>query len=126
MPPHSASVIPEEMHEMSLAMSVADIAARTMERYPGRSLTAVELTVGELAGVEMETFRTAIDAVFRSSPWPAAVAEVTVVAGESCCLNCGCRFPSTSLYSVCPDCGSGACSVVGGTEFRVDAVRMTD
>lgn len=126
MPRQSDPLNPEKMHEMSLAMSVADIAGRTMEGYPGRSLTAVELTVGELAGVEIETFRTALDAVFRSSRWPAAVAEITVVPGESCCLNCGCRFASSTLYSVCPDCGSGACSVVAGTEFKVDAVRMTD
>lgn len=114
------------MHEMSLAMSVADIARRTMAEYPGKRLTAVELTVGALAGVEIETFRTALDAVMKSSPWPGAVAEITVVPGESCCLNCGCRFPSSTLYSVCLGCGSGACSVVAGTEFRVDAVRMAD
>ncbi|MBO4945366.1 MAG: hydrogenase maturation nickel metallochaperone HypA [Muribaculaceae bacterium] len=112
------------MHEMSLAMSVAEIAESTMAQYPGKRLTAIELTIGEMAGVEMNAFRTAIDAVIRTSRWPDAVAEFNMVEAESCCIECGTRFRPRVFFDSCPACGSGACSVVAGMEFRVSALRM--
>lgn len=114
------------MHEMSLAMSVAEIAERTMVSYPRKRLTAIELTVGEMAGVEMQSFRTALDAVIRTSQWPDASVEINLLPAESCCINCGCRFHPKAIYSACPKCGNGACSIIAGTEFRVDALRMAD
>lgn len=112
------------MHELSLAQSVLDIASREMLRHPGKSLTAVTLTVGERAGVELDTFRTAIGAVLRASDWPDAVAVIDVVEAAAECISCGATFHPAGPVVECPRCGSGACGVTAGLEFKVSSLTI--
>lgn len=109
---------------MSLAMSVLDIVGAEMAKHPGSRLRSVEIEVGEQAGVELQTFATAIDAVLKSSPFADATAEIVTIAAEAECLACGERFRPSGYVAECPRCGSGACGVVAGREFRVASLRL--
>lgn len=112
------------MHEMSLAQSVAELIMQEMERHPGRELLEVEITVGERSGVEPDTFRTAMGAVIRTTPWPEADVTLITEKAEAECLMCGHRFRPLSPGNECPRCGSGACGVVAGMAFRLSSLRM--
>lgn len=113
------------MHEMSLAMGVMDIARRTVSQHPGATLTAVELTVGELAGVEIETFSTALRCAVASSPWPEARLNINIAEARGVCVDCGRDFHATALFGCCPGCGSAACALTSGTELKVNAIRLS-
>ncbi|MCM1110752.1 MAG: hydrogenase maturation nickel metallochaperone HypA [Clostridium sp.] len=110
---------------MSLAMSVLDIVDNEMGRHPGAMLRSVTIDVGRQAGVEIEAFRTAIDAVLKTSPWPGARATLNLIEAEAECLDCGRRFRPAGYVAVCPDCGSGVCGIVAGREFRVAALTLS-
>ncbi len=112
------------MHELSLAQSVLEIVDTEMARHSGKKLKAVTLTVGERAGVEMNTFRTAIDAVLRSSRWQGAVAKIDIVPSRAQCIACGAQFHPSGSVVECPECGSGACGIVSGMEFRVSSLTI--
>lgn len=114
------------MHELSLAHSVMEIVGREMEKYPSRHLKSIELTIGTHAGVETEAFRTAIQAVMRSSLWPDAEAVIVTVAAEAQCIACGARFAPDGYIPQCPECGSAMCGIVAGNEFRVSALTLHD
>ena len=113
-----------EMHELSLAQSVLEIVDKEMTRHNGKELKAVTLTVGERAGVELNTFRTAIDAVLRSSRWHDAVAKIDIVPSRAQCIACGVEFHPCGAVVECPECGSGACGVIAGMEFRVSSLTI--
>ncbi len=112
------------MHELSLAMSVMDIAARECAKHSGAALSAIEIEVGELAGVEHETFRSALESVIRRSATPGAVAEMSIIPAEARCMECDTVFRPEGLFPQCPACGSSACRITAGTEFRVTALRF--
>ncbi|MCC8072281.1 MAG: hydrogenase maturation nickel metallochaperone HypA [Bacteroidales bacterium] len=112
------------MHELSLAESMIQIVEREMKRYPDRQLTAIEIEVGALAGVEMQAFTTALDAVVRSSAYPSAKVEITSIPAHAECLACGHQFATTRYIPECPQCGSGACGVTSGMELRISALRL--
>ena len=40
------------MHELSLAMSIADIAKKTAQKEEAKNVTEIEIEVGSLAGVD--------------------------------------------------------------------------
>lgn len=112
------------MHELSLAMSVMDIAGRESAKHPGSVLTAIEIEVGEMAGVEHATFRAALESVIRQSATPEAAAEINILPANARCMDCDTAFHPDGLFPQCPACGSSACGITGGTEFRVTALRF--
>ncbi len=108
------------MHEMSLAMSVMEIARREMERAGKTRLNGLEIEVGEQAGVERETFVAAMRAVTRSETGREVAVRIVDIPARAQCLVCGVRFRPRSFFPrVCPDCGSGQCLVTEGREFRL-------
>lgn len=113
-----------EMHELSLAQSVLDIVEKEMKRHNGKELKAVTLTVGERAGVELNTFRTAIDAVLRASRWHDAVAKIDIIPSKAQCIACGAQFHPSGGVVECPECGSGACGIISGMEFKVSSLTI--
>ena len=113
------------MHELSLAHSVMDIVDAEMRKHPGSGLTGLTLSVGERAGVELDTFTTAIRAVVKASAWPEAVPVINVVEARAQCLGCGAVVHPEGPVAECPECGSGACGVTAGMEFRVESLTIT-
>ena len=112
------------MHELSLAMSVAGIAARELARHPGGRLRAVRVRVGTLAGVEIDTFRTALETVL-AADYPAGVAaELEIAQGRAECIDCGHVFAARGRFPTCPQCDSAVCILTGGTELSVASLTI--
>lgn len=108
------------MHEMSLAMSVMDIAQREMARAGKSRLTGLEIEIGSQAGVERSTFITALDAVTRSMVGSRVRIDIVDVEATAQCLQCETRFSPRSFGGgTCPNCGSGQTLIVAGREFRL-------
>lgn len=113
------------MHELSLALSVAEIIRPVVARQPyGTVLSAVEVEVGSLAGVEIDTFRTALDTVLKSEGYTSAKTEIDEISGQAMCLDCSTRFNTNRRNTVCPKCCSAKCLTVSGTELRVSGLRF--
>lgn len=119
------------MHELSLAMSVAKIIERQMKQYPLSSLAAIEIEIGEQSGVDVPSFRTAIESVIRTSNWPEAKAELIIIPAEFQCLDCENKYRKDSyspedFYPLCPSCGSRLSLPVSGRDFRLRALRLKE
>lgn len=117
------------MHELSLAMSVDSIVRRQMAAYPGARLTAIEIEIGSQSGVDVPSFRTAIESVILTSPWPNAEAVLTIIPARFQCLDCDTEFTTREsapdeYYPACPHCGSRQSLPVSGREFRLTAIRL--
>ena len=114
-----------EMHELSLAMSVAEIVASELDKRPGASLREVTVRVGRLAGVELDTFEAALATVLEADyPGRGVKGVIESVEAQAECLDCGARFVPPGRFPACPECGSAACMLTGGTEFRVASITL--
>lgn len=119
------------MHELSLAMSVMDVTTRQLTSRPGAVVTGLEIEVGQHSGVDLDSFRTAMNSVVRTSEWPEAEIDITVIPAEYQCLDCGHRFYTTDdgespdLYPACPECHARCCLPVSGREFRLKSLRLS-
>ena len=112
------------MHELSLACSVVELVGREMHRYGAGTLRSVEVTVGELSGVDSEAFAFSLQMVLDRSAYAGARVSLTRVTPRARCTLCGTCFEPTSLYMPCPQCGSHATRLVAGQEFRLASLTV--
>jgi hydrogenase nickel incorporation protein HypA/HybF len=112
------------MHELSIALSLVDLAQEEAGRHAGR-VCAVHLRVGALAGVvpaalvasyEMASFQTPLEGS------RLVIEEVPVVVFCPCCQA---QRPLDSVQSFsCPECGTPTPQVDQGRELELVALEM--
>ena len=112
------------MHELSIALSILDLAAEEAERHGGR-VAAVHLKLGPLSGVVKEALLSAYDLAREGTPLAQAelvVAETPLVAW---CPACAAERTLASPQALCcPDCGAPTPEVVSGRELEVVALEI--
>jgi hydrogenase nickel incorporation protein HypA/HybF len=113
------------MHELSIALSILDLAAEEAERHGGR-VAAVHLKLGPLSGVVKEALRSAYDLAREGT----ALAQAELVVAETpltaWCPACAVERTLASPQALCcPACGTPTPEVVSGRELEVVALEIT-
>ena len=112
------------MHELSVALGIVKIAENETKKAHATAVEVIELEIGVLAGVELES----LDFV-----WPTAVyntvlekaeKKVIVIEGRAKCIDCDTLFKIEHLYDTCPVCHSNFKGIVQGKELRVKALEV--
>lgn len=111
------------MHELSIAMSVVEVAAEEAERHGGR-VAAVHLKVGALAGVVAGALRSAFELAREGSPLAGAELVIEEVPVAVYCPVCATERVVAFPQLVCPDCDAPAPDVVRGRELEVVALEL--
>jgi hydrogenase nickel incorporation protein HypA/HybF len=113
------------MHELSLALSIVDLAAEEAERQGGARVVAVHLRLGPLAGVVPEALRSAYDLAREGSPVGAAELVIEEVPLVVYCPACAAeRTPASAQLLCCPACGTPTPQVVRGREMELVALEV--
>ncbi len=112
------------MHELSLAMSVMKIVEDEARKNDCNDVSKIEIEIGTLSGVEVETFRAAIDAALKSSFYQNVEVDLNVVTALSKCYECGAEFTPVYVMDHCPKCNNFPTGIIRGKEFRVVAITF--
>jgi hydrogenase nickel incorporation protein HypA/HybF len=112
------------LHELSIAMSIVEMAAEEARRRRAR-VVAVHLKLGPLSGVVAEALRSAFELAREQEPELAAaelaIEEIPVAAYcPACTAERAVPFPELR----CPDCGTPTPEVVRGRELEVFALEV--
>lgn len=113
------------MHELSIALSLLDLAAEESERQGGGRVTAVHLKLGRLSGVVKEALLSAYEMAREGTPLAETelvVEEVPLVIRCSACAAD--RTPASAYELRCPTCGGPATEIVSGRELEVCALEI--
>jgi hydrogenase nickel incorporation protein HypA/HybF len=112
------------MHELSIALSIIDLAAEEAERRGGR-IVAVHLKLGHLSGVVKEALVSAYGLAREQTSLEESeliVEEVPVVVH---CAACAGQYTLPSVQELCcPVCGGPPAEIVSGRELEVVALEM--
>lgn len=113
------------MHELSIIHSILETTEQELRsRGNGYAVEAIELEIGELAGVEISTLEFL---------WPAAVEQtvlekagwhITRIPGKARCHDCGALFTMQQYYDPCPECGSHLAHITSGEELRIKSLTL--
>jgi len=113
------------MHELSIAMSIVDLAQEESERRGGVRITAVHLRLGHLSGVVKEALLSSYEMACADTPLEGSQLLVEEVPILIFCWQCDARRPvhSTQLLC-CAECGTPTGDIVQGKELLVVGLEV--
>lgn len=113
------------MHELSLAMSLVDIAQEEGQRL-GARVSAVHLRLGVLAGVVREALESSYEMASADTPLAGSKLIIEEVPVVMLCPRCGEQplADAAAFWMGCPACGSPPAEVHGGRELEVVALEI--
>lgn len=113
------------MHELSIIHSILETAEQELQqRGRGYSVEAIELEIGELAGVEIGTVEFLWPAAVEQTVLEKAVCQITRIPGKAECHDCGTSFDIRQYYDPCPACGSHLIRILSGEELRIKSLTL--
>lgn len=113
------------MHELSIAMSILDIAGEQAELRGVTHVSAIHLKLGPLSGVVPAALLSAYDLAREGSPLQAARLVIEEIPLVVYCPACQANRPAMSLQQLCCSvCGAVAPQVVTGSELEIAALEV--
>lgn len=110
------------MHELSIVMSIVDIATKQTQQANAQEVEEIELIIGELSGVEMSSFEFAWSQGIRDSVLENARREILRPEGRAQCMDCDSEFEIHQFFDPCPVCKSHFINIKQGKEMRVKSL----
>ncbi|MGF2411952.1 MAG: hydrogenase maturation nickel metallochaperone HypA [Ferruginibacter sp.] len=113
------------MHELSIVMSIIDIAQQQAAKASATIVEEIEMDIGCLSTVEMNAFEFAWQQAVKQTVLENTVTRINRIAGKGKCLDCENIFSLENLYDACPDCKGYLVDVIEGKELRVKSLVVT-
>lgn len=110
------------MHELSIAMSIVEIAEENINQANLSKVTEIELDVGELSGVVFDALEFAMVEAVKDTVLQNAVRKINRIPGKARCNECGFEFELEDIYTPCPKCASFDNEIIKGKELKVKSL----
>lgn len=111
------------MHELSIVMSIIKLAA---EQADADMIEEIELDIGCLSGIDMDSFDFAWKQAIKQTVLENATRIVNRIPGKAHCLECGCYFDMQKLYDCCPECDNYFTEIISGKELKLRSLVVPD
>jgi hydrogenase nickel incorporation protein HypA/HybF len=113
------------MHELSIAMSIVELAEEESERRGGLHITAVHLRLGALAGVVKDALLSSYEMACAETALAGSRLIVEEVPGVVYCPACDARRAvRPPEWFCCPECAAVASEIVQGKELEVVSLEV--
>jgi hydrogenase nickel incorporation protein HypA/HybF len=113
------------MHELSIALSILEVAAEEAEKRAAARVRAIRLRLGPLSGVDKDALLSAFTLARETSPLTEASLVVEEVPVRIRCPQCRAERAIVSSYElVCADCGTASAEITQGRELEVVALEI--
>ena len=114
------------MHELSIAMSIVDLAQEEAVRQgAGVHVEAVHVRLGALCGVVKDALLFSYEVACQNTPLVGSRLIVEEVPPMIHCEMCGDTVPATAPeWFLCPRCGNLSTELVQGRELQLFAIEV--
>jgi hydrogenase nickel incorporation protein HypA/HybF len=115
------------MHELSIAMSMIEMAAEEAARRGGASVSAIHLKLGDLSGVVKEALLFSYEVACQGTPLEGSRLVIEEVPVVVYCPACRAERAIVSVQQFCcAACHAPASKVVRGKELEVTALEIEE
>lgn len=113
------------MHELSIAMSILDLAQEESERRGGAAVEAIFVRIGALSGVVSGALASAYELAREGTPFEKTELVVEDVPVVIHCPKCQAeRTAQSPEWFTCPVCNTPTAEIVSGRELEVRALEL--
>lgn len=115
------------MHELSIAISMIDVACEELARQGGGRVASLHLRLGPLSGVMKEALLSAWELACEQSPLEGSTLIIEDVPIEIDCPYCGSPQQVISIQDMtCRRCGHPSANIIHGRELELFAMEICD
>lgn len=113
------------MHELSIAMSIVEMAQEEAERRGCAEVSAIHLKLGALSGVVADALLSSYEMAVFDTPLQNSRLLIEDVPVTVYCSTCSSAQQLGSIQSLCcPTCGTPTPQVLSGREIEVVALEI--
>lgn len=113
------------MHELSIVMSIVDIAIQQANNANASVIEEIEIDIGTLSGVEMDALEFAWNQGVKQTILEKANKKINRIEAKAKCLDCNAQFAIENYYDACPVCGEHFLDIIQGKELRVKSLVVS-
>jgi len=110
---------------MSVALGIVSIAEKELEKTNANKIDLIELDIGVLAGIELDSLDFVWPVAIKDTVLEKAVKKINVIRGRGKCADCETEFEVENLYDQCPKCESFLKTILSGKELRVKYLEIS-
>lgn len=115
------------MHELSIALSIIDVAEEELQNHAGARVDAIHVRLGPLSGVVKEALVSAYELAREQTPFATSRLVFEDVPIVVFCSQCQAERSVQSLQVFrCAECDSPATEVVRGRELELAALELEE
>lgn len=111
------------MHELSIAMSIVEIAEENAKNANTSVINEIELDIGSQSGVVLEALEFAMQSAKLGTMLENAEVKINFIPAKAICTICQHEFYIDDLFSPCPECGDFFCEIIQGKELKVKSLK---
>ena len=112
------------MHELSITLGIVDIAEKEARKANASEIELIELEIGVLSGVEIESLKFVWQSAVDGTILEHAKRQIHSPEGKARCLECGTKYLLKNRFDACPKCKSHFKNIYQGKELRVKAITV--
>ena len=115
------------MHELSIALSIVEMATEESNKRNGAKVDAVHLKLGKLSGVVKDALLFSWEIACQGTTLENSRLEITEIPVVVNCENCKTEQPLTEINNFsCPVCSAPTPEVIQGRELEVTGLEIID
>ncbi len=113
------------MHELSIAMSIIDIACEESHARGDAGVIAVHLKIGRMSGIVKEALQSAFELAREGTLLAEAELQIEDVPVMVHCPQCDCEQLADSIQNLCcAVCGTISPDITRGCELEIVAMEL--
>jgi hydrogenase nickel incorporation protein HypA/HybF len=111
------------MHELSIALSIVEIAEENAKNANTSVINEIELDIGTQSGVVLEALDFAMQSAVQGTMLEKANVKINSIPARAICAQCQHEFFVNDLFTPCPECGNPFCEIIQGKELKVKSIK---
>lgn len=112
------------MHELSIAISIVDMAIDQAKLASANRVSEVELDIGVLSGIEYEALEFALEMAVKETILEETRFRINRVEPVAECPDCGHLYIPEGMFSHCPQCKKPGIKLIRGTELQIKSLLV--
>lgn len=112
------------MHELSITLGIVKIAEDEIKKAVAKKVISIELEIGTLAGVELDSLNYVWDVAVKDTVLESAHKQINIIIAKGRCVDCDTVFELKNYHDSCPNCQSFLKIILQGKELRVKSLEI--
>jgi len=111
------------MHEMSIVMNIIEIASAEARRAKAKVINSIEVDLGRLAGVEIDSLEFCFQIACAKTSLAGAQLLINDIPGRGYCPACKTLHEIELFVAICPTCDTPL-EIRTGRELKVHSISV--